>query len=120
MNRSGVVVRKIMQKSNISPERLIVVHDDLDLECGSLKIRKKGSSGGHKGIESIIQNIETREFIRVKIGIGRDPFVPTEKYVLSKFGKDEMPVIKEAIVNAAEAVNSIIIDGVERTMNRFN
>ena len=120
MNRSGVAVRKIMQKSNISPERLIVIHDDLDLECGSLKIRKKGSSGGHKGIESIIQNIGTQEFIRVKIGIGRDPFVPTEKYVLSRFRKDEMPAIKEAIVKAAESVQSIIIDGVERAMNRFN
>ena len=120
MNRSGVAVRKIMQKSNVSPERLIVIHDDLDLECGNLKIRKKGSSGGHKGIESIIQNIGTREFIMVKIGIGRDPFVPTEKYVLSRFRKDEMPVIKEAIAKAAESVHSIIIEGVERAMNRFN
>ena len=120
MNRSGAAVRKIMQKSNIPPENLIVVHDDLDLETGRLKIRKKGSSGGHKGIESIIQNIGTREFIRVKIGIGRDPFVPTEKYVLSRFRKDEMPVIKETIAKAAESVHSIIIEGVERAMNRFN
>ncbi|MBS1115571.1 MAG: pth, partial [Nitrospirae bacterium] len=57
MNRSGIAVRRIMQKSNISPQQLIVIHDDLDLETGSLKIRKKGSSGGHKGIESIIQHI---------------------------------------------------------------
>jgi PTH1 family peptidyl-tRNA hydrolase len=120
MNRSGVAVRKIMQKSNIFPEKLIVIHDDLDLETGSLKIRKKGSSGGHKGIESIIQNIGTQEFIRVKVGIGRDPFVPTEKYVLSKFGKDEMKVIREAIERAVEAVRSIIGDGVEKAMNRFN
>lgn len=120
MNRSGIAVRKIMQKSNISSERLIVIHDDLDLETGSMKIRKKGSSGGHKGIESIIQNIGSREFIRVKIGIGRDPFVPTEKYVLSRFRKDEMPLIKEAIVKAVESVHAIIIDGVERAMNRFN
>ena len=120
MNRSGVAVRKIMQKSNIASEKLIVIHDDLDLECGSLKIRKKGSSGGHKGIESIIQNIGTQEFIRVKIGIGRDPFVPTEKYVLSRFRKCEIPVIKEAIVKASESVHCIIIDGVERAMNRFN
>ncbi len=120
MNRSGIAVREIMRKSNISPERLIVIHDDLDLECGILKIRKKGSSGGHKGIESIIQNIGTQEFIRVKIGIGRDPFVPTEKYVLSRFSRNEMQVIKEVIVKAAESVHSIIIDGVERAMNRFN
>ncbi len=120
MNRSGVVVRKIMQKSNISPEKLIVIHDDLDLETGSLKIRKKGSSGGHKGIESIIQNIGTQEFIRVKIGIGRDRFVPTEKYVLSKFGKDELALIKETIEKAVESLQTIITDGVESAMNRFN
>lgn len=120
MNMSGVAVRKIMQKSNIYPEKLIVIHDDLDLETGSLKIRRKGSAGGHKGVESIIQNIGTQEFIRVKIGIGRDPFVPPEKYVLSKFRKEEMQLIREAIEKAVESVHSIINDGVERAMNRFN
>ena len=120
MNRSGEAVRRIMQKSNISPEQLIVIHDDLDLETGSLKIRKKGSSGGHKGIESIIQHIGTQEFIRIKIGIGRDPFVPTEKYVLSKFRKDDIQVIREAVEKAVESVYAIINDGVERAMNRFN
>jgi len=120
MNRSGAAVRKIMQKSNIPPENLIVVHDDLDLETGRLKIRKKGSSGGHKGIESIIQNIGTQDFIRIKIGIGRDPFVPTEKYVLSKFRKDEMQLIKAVIEKAAESIHSIIKDGVEKAMNKFN
>ena len=120
MNRSGIAVRKIMQKSNISPQQLIVIHDDLDLETGSLKIRKKGSSGGHKGIESIIQHIGTQEFIRIKIGIGRDPFVPTEKYVLSKFRKEDIQAIREAIEKAVESVYAIINDGVERAMNRFN
>ena len=120
MNRSGIAVRKIMQKSNISPEKLIVIHDDLDLETGILKIRKKGSSGGHKGIESIIQNVGTQEFIRIKIGIGRDPFVPTEGYVLSKFRKDEMKVIREAIEKAIDSVHAIINDGVEKAMNSFN
>ena len=120
MNRSGEAVRRIMQKSNISPEQLIVIHDDLDLETGSLKIRKKGSSGGHKGIESIIQHIGTQEFIRIKIGIGRDPFVPTEKYVLSKFRKDDIQVIREAIEKAVDSVYAIINEGVERAMNRFN
>ena len=120
MNRSGIAIRRIMQKSNISPEQLIVIHDDLDLETGSLKIRKKGSSGGHKGIESIIQHIGTQEFIRIKIGIGRDPFVPTEKYVLSKFRKEDIQAIREAIEKAVESVYAIINDGVERAMNRFN
>ena len=120
MNRSGAAVRKIMQKSNIPPENLIVVHDDLDLETGRLKIRKKGSSGGHKGIESIIQNIGTQDFIRIKIGIGRDPFVPTEKYVLSKFRKDEAQLIKTAIEKAVESLHTIIEDGVEKALNKFN
>ena len=120
MNRSGIAVRRIMQKSNISPQQLIVIHDDLDLETGSLKIRKKGSSGGHKGIESIIQHIGTQEFIRIKIGIGRDPFIPTEKYVLSKFRKDDIQVIREAIEKAVDSVYAIINEGVERAMNRFN
>lgn len=120
MNRSGFAVRKIMLKLNISAEKIIVIHDDLDLETGSLKIRKKGSSGGHKGIESIIQNIGTQEFIRVKIGIGRDLFVPTDKYVLSKFAKDELTLISEALEKAAESVQAIITQGVESAMNRFN
>jgi len=120
MNRSGIAVRKIMQKSNISPEALIVIHDDLDLAAGSLKICKKGSSGGHKGIESIIQNIGTQEFTRIRVGIGRDPFVPAEEYVLSKFRKDEMQLIREAIEKAAGSVYAIINEGVEKAMNRFN
>jgi peptidyl-tRNA hydrolase, PTH1 family len=120
MNNSGVAVRKVMQKSNLSPEDLIVIHDDLDLATGSLKIRKKGSSGGHKGIESIIQNIGSGEFVRIKIGIGRDPLIPAEKYVLSKFRKDEMELIRDALGRAVESVDSIIDFGIEKTMNRFN
>jgi peptidyl-tRNA hydrolase, PTH1 family len=120
MNNSGLAVRKVMQKSHLTPENLIVVHDDLDLATGNLKIRKKGSSGGHKGVESIIQNIGSPEFIRVKIGIGRDPVIPTEKYVLSKFSKDEMQLVREAIERAVQSIDSIIRVGPETTMNRFN
>ena len=120
MNNSGVAVRKVMQKSNLFPENLIVVHDDLDLETGNLKIRKKGSAGGHKGVESIINHIGAREFIRIKIGIGRDPIIPTEKYVLSKFRKEEIQLVREAVEKAVEAVDSIIQAGIEKTMNKFN
>lgn len=120
MNKSGVAVRKIIDKYPVTPENLIVVHDDLDLDTGRLKIRKKGSSGGHNGIASIIQHIGSNEFIRVKIGIGRNPLIPTEGYVLSKFTKDEQPLIKEAIAKAVDAVQCIMADGIERAMNRFN
>jgi peptidyl-tRNA hydrolase, PTH1 family len=120
MNRSGIPVNKIAGKHGVSPDNIIVVHDDLDMETGKLKIRKKGSSGGHRGVESIIQNLGSGDFVRIKIGIGRSEFIPTEEYVLSKFKKEEIPLIKEAIKRAVESVHSIITEGVEKAMNKFN
>ncbi len=120
MNRSGLAVKEVMKKYPLEPGNLIVVHDDLDMDTGKLKIREKGSSGGHRGIESIIGNLGTREFIRVKIGIGREEEVPAEDYVLRKFGRDQISLIKDAIVRASDAIAMIIRDGVDRTMNEFN
>lgn len=120
MNRSGAPVRDVLRRSNIEPRELIVVHDDLDMETGKLRIRKTGSSGGHKGVESIIQNIGSRDFIRVKIGIGREPGIPVEDHVLSKFTRQEIPVIKEAVERTVDAVRVIVTDGVDRAMNSFN
>lgn len=120
MNRSGIAVRDAMKRINAGPENLIVIQDDIDMETGILKIRKKGSSGGHKGVESVIREIGTKEFVRVKIGIGRSEGVPVEEYVLGKFGKDEGAVMKSAIVEAADAVETIIESGIDRAMNTFN
>jgi PTH1 family peptidyl-tRNA hydrolase len=120
MNRSGSAVKRVMDKYSVPPEKIIVIYDDLDLETGKMKVRKKGSSGGHKGVESIIQSIGTNVFIRVKIGIGRDPFVPVEDFVLSKFRKGEIPLIREAVAGAADAVESIMTEGVDKAMNRYN
>jgi len=120
MNRSGLAVKEVMKKYLLGPENLIVVHDDLDMETGKLKIRKKGSSGGHRGVDSIIESIGTREFIRVKIGIGREEGVPAEEYVLRKFGKDEIPLIKAAVVRALDAIAAILRDGADKAMNEFN
>jgi PTH1 family peptidyl-tRNA hydrolase len=120
MNRSGTPVKKVMDKYPVTPDNLIVVQDDLDIEPGRLKIRKKGSAGGHNGIASIIQTIGTNEFIRVKIGIGREPGMPTDGYVLSKFKKEEQPLIKEAVTTAVDAIHCIITEGIDRAMNRFN
>lgn len=120
MNRSGVVIDNISNRFNLLPKNLIVIHDDLDMETGKLRIRSNGSPGGHKGIESIIQSISSKDFIRLKIGIGRDTNIPAEEYVLRKFKKDEVASIKEAIKRAADAVASILIDGLDKAMNIFN
>lgn len=120
MNKSGTVIQYLFKKYTIHPENLIVIHDDLDMDTGKLRIRKTGSSGGHKGVESIIQSIGTRDFIRVKIGIGREGGVPAEEYVLNKFKKDEMVLIQEGIQTASDAVRSIISEGAGKAMNEFN
>lgn len=120
MNRSGPVVNAILKKFTVQFDNLIVIHDDLDMETGKLRIRKTGSSGGHKGVESIIQNIGAKDFIRVKIGIGREPGILVEDYVLSKFTRQEISAIKETIEKTADAVHAIIADGVDKAMNTFN
>lgn len=120
MNLSGPPLRGVLKKFNVSPENFIVVHDDLDMEAGKLRIRKTGSSGGHKGVQSVIQNIGSRDFIRVKIGIGREPGIPSEEHVLSKFRRQETGAIKEAIQKAADAICVIVSDGVDKAMNEFN
>jgi PTH1 family peptidyl-tRNA hydrolase len=120
MNRSGVIVRNILAKYMVPPCNLIVIHDDLDMETGRVRIRKTGSSGGHRGIESVIQSIGTKEFVRVKIGIGREEGMPAEEYVLRKFRRHEIPVIKESVQRAADALEIIVAGGIDKAMNMFN
>ncbi len=120
MNRSGLAVKKILKKRNVSPDRLIVVQDDLDIDTGAVKIRRNGSSGGHRGIESIIQELGTRDFVRVKVGIGRDKDVPVEEYVLRTFKPAEKNIVKDVIINTAHAVTVIVAEGVDKAMNKYN
>lgn len=120
MNMSGHVINKVLHKFFVTPQNLIIVHDDIDLPVGRLRIRKKGSSGGHKGVESIIQNTGSQEFIRIKVGIGKKEGVPTEEYVLSRFKRHEIPTIKNIISKAANAVHIIITENVESAMNKYN
>lgn len=120
MNLSGLAIKRVLRQYNISFNNLIVIHDDMDMETGRIKIKKRGSSGGHRGVESIISSIGGSEFIRVKVGIGRDRELSPEEYVLSKFRQDELPLIRGAITRAADAVVCIIRDGVEKAMNEFN
>ena len=120
MNISGPVIKKVLTRHSLQPEHLIVVHDDLDMTPGVLRIRRRGSAGGHKGVESIIQNLGTLDFIRLKIGIGRNEDIPSEEYVLRNFSAQEKKIMKEAIVHAGDAISSIMLEGVDAAMNRFN
>jgi PTH1 family peptidyl-tRNA hydrolase len=120
MNMSGPVIKKILRKFNLQPENLIVIHDDIDMKIGKLKIKRTGSSGGHKGVESIIQGIGSKDFIRLKVGIGREEGVPAEDYVLRRFRRNEIALVKDTIHNAADAVYSIVSEGVDKAMNKFN
>jgi PTH1 family peptidyl-tRNA hydrolase len=96
MNMSGIAVSDVVKKY-ADTVHLLVMHDDLDLEPGIIRIRKSGSSGGHRGIESIIGAIDTKKFLRLKVGIGRPEKIPAEEYVLKPFNKTERPVIKKAV-----------------------
>jgi PTH1 family peptidyl-tRNA hydrolase len=120
MNLSGAAVREAFRRFGATPESLIVVHDDLDIEPGRLKIKSGGGTGGHKGIDSIISNIGSKEFIRIKIGIGRSMELPPEKYVLSKFTRQELPAMRIAVEDACEAISTLISSGLEQAMNLYN
>lgn len=120
MNRSGHAVKDLLHNVEGNHRKLIVVHDDLDLEIGVVRIRRSGSSGGHKGVESIIQELLTEDFIRVKVGIGRSPDTPVEDYVLSSFTPLQENIIKNAIIEASGAIVKILAHGVEFAMNEIN
>ncbi len=120
MNRSGYAIKNLMANAEEINNKLIVVHDDIDLDTGVIRIKKKGSSGGHRGVDSIIQQLSTDDFIRVKVGIGRRSDISIENYVLDKFTTDEENIINNAILDASSAVIKIITHGVETAMNEFN
>lgn len=107
MNRSGVAVKKVCEDFKIQPEEVIVVHDDIDMELGKVRIRKRGSSGGHRGVQSIIEVIG-ENFTRIKIGIGRDRTIPAEEYVLGRFSEEELKIIDDAIERAIKRLFEII------------
>jgi len=117
MNRSGQAVAEIVRYNPVI--ELVVVHDDLDLPVGAIKIRQKSSSGGHKGVASIIEYLKRQDFIRIKIGIGRSGG-SVEEYVLSPFKQDEIPLIKETIQKASEAVCLLCREGLEKAQNLYN
>ncbi len=121
MNLSGESVRAAADFYKAEPENIIVVYDDISLEPGQLRIRGKGSAGGHNGIKNIIAHLGTQEFPRVKVGIGEKPKgMDLADYVLSHFSQGERETMREAYKEAAEAVAVMVGQGIDEAMNRFN
>jgi PTH1 family peptidyl-tRNA hydrolase len=121
MNRSGISVRAMLAGREIPPGRLVVVYDDLDIPLGEIRVRKRGSPGTHKGMISVVGEIGTREFPRVRIGIGPLPEGrDAADFVLEPFGKDERPLLENSLEDAAEALDMILAGAVDRAMTRFN
>ena len=121
MNLSGEAVREAAKFYKVDPQDIIAIHDDLDLPAGRLRIRERGGAGGHKGIQSMIVQLGTDAFVRVKFGIGRPPAEwDTADYVLGRFSPEEQPSISQTIGLAADAVEAILAEGTSAAMNRFN
>lgn len=123
MNLSGEAVKLLADYFRIEPKDILVIYDDIDLELGSIRIRLSGGSGGHRGMQSIIEHLGTNDFPRIRLGIGR----PNEQgqgdvadYVLSSFDTEEKDLLQQTLNRAKEAVEVILKDGIEKAMNRFN
>jgi peptidyl-tRNA hydrolase, PTH1 family len=122
MNLSGASVGELVREYEVKPEEdLVLLYDELDLPFGTLRVRPRGRSAGHNGVQSIIGTLDTQEFTRVRLGIGPDyPVGDGAKYVLSQFKKAQLEVVSEVLDQASDAVRVILADGVQAAMNRFN
>jgi len=131
MNLSGKAVKALSGFFHKESEDIVVIYDDIDLDLGTIRIRAKGSSGGHRGMESIIEQLGTKNFPRIRLGIGRPrderqeargkrSEVDVAEYVLSPFSKEEKATLKQVLEMIKDAVDIIVKDGIEKAMNRFN
>ena len=121
MNRSGIAVRECAMYFNVAPENLIVIYDDIDLPIGSIRIRKSGGAGTHNGMKSVVQELGTKDFIRIRIGIGAaESGEDLVDRVIGKVPEAEKALLQKTAAEAAEAVKDIIALGVDNAMNRHN
>ena len=121
MNLSGEAVSAIANYYNIASEDIIVIHDDVDIKFGQLKIKKHGGSAGHRGIESIINYLKEDNFLRIRVGIGKPPDnIEPSDFVLQKFSSKEQNELKEVIDNIQDCIEVILTQGPEAAMNRFH
>lgn len=121
MNRSGESVRAALQYHRLEPSQLLVICDDLDMVLGKIRLRPQGSSGGHRGLQSIADHLGTTEYPRLKIGIGRpETRDDVVDYVLGSVSGEEREALTQAVARAADAAEAVLADGVDAAMNRFN
>ena len=121
MNLSGEAVIDAVNYFKIKPENIIVVLDDIDIPFGTVRIKKKGSAGTHNGLRSIIYHLETEDFPRVRISVGKCPdYMDLKDFVLSKFSSTEEKILKKELEIAADAVEEIIKSDVDKTMCKYN
>jgi len=120
MNLSGEAVRAVMDYYKIPVEDVLIVYDDLSLELGKIRFRANGSDGGHNGIKSIIQHLGTQNIARLKIGIGPQPNLPSEVFVLQNFSKEELEALKPVLSKAKDGISCFFKDGIAVTQNKFN
>ncbi len=121
MNLSGESVRAAADFYKVAPEEIIVIYDDISLEPGQLRVRKKGSAGGHNGMKNIIAHLGTQDFPRIRVGVGEKPAgMDLADYVLGRFSKGERELLEEAFKEGAQAAVAILCDGIESAMNQFN
>ena len=120
MNLSGEAVRAVMDYYKIDVKDILVIYDDIALDLGRIRFRANGSDGGHNGIKSIIQHVGTKNFDRLKIGIGPQPNIPSENYVLQNFPKENLQELKSVLTTSVEAVKYYLDNGIEKSQNKFN
>ena len=121
MNESGPAVKGLLAWYKVDLKKLIMVYDDVDLEVGQVRVREKGSAGGHHGMESVIASVRTVEFARVRLGIGRESLTAdVADYVLQKIPPAQRETLEAAIIAAADAVEAIVKSGLAAAMNQFN
>ncbi len=125
VNRTGDAVGRLVRKYRVTPDRLIVIHDDLDLPPGKIRVRLGGSTAGHKGVRSTVDAVGRPQFVRVRVGIGRPNETDESQtdvidYVLSDFTEEESKIFETAIPQVSEAVECILTEGITATMDRFN
>ena len=121
MNLSGESVKEICDFYHINPEEIIIIYDDIDTEKGNIRIRKKGGPGSHNGMKSVVENIQTTDFGRIRVGIGQPEYKNNMiNYVIGKIPKEEQKILEKGVNKAVEAIEEILKKGIDIAMNNFN